>query len=321
MSVAAEPKQRFAYDADEVELQAIRGGVASVAGGAHDELISGEADEIGTTTAGAVPRWQEMESAISEIAGGALEVAGLRKGILGELYPFAIDGGGLVHSEASNLFYDYCLLTSVAASRPDRRHQSLVRHFERVVRDLLVAFVGGDAVGVRIGWPSEKDWDQLPKRMRRKVEWMKSLCGYDVDEWTFDTAKRLDAVRERAKDARIDVVVHRTHGDGRIGGITLLGQCGCGRGDVDSSSRKHEELSTAWLSHFFGRNSIPSGLRAFATSQHIVRSDDLYAKQSVADVMILDRIRLCILANDHPVVVDAHRDRIVQMMSDVLGPA
>jgi hypothetical protein len=316
--VAAEPRQEGAFDADEAELQSIRGGVGSLAASALDELMSGEADDLGAETVGNAPRWQQTEAAVEAIVGNALEVANLRSKTLGSLYPFQLNRAALTHVPSDDGFYEYCLATSIAASRHELKYQRLVRHFERVVRDLLVAFLGGDAIGIRIGWPSEKDWDRMPTSMVRKVALMKRQCRFDDDEWTLDPSSRLDAVRENAKDARIDVVVRRSHGDGRIGGLTILGQCGCGRNDVDSSSRKHEELTAQWIKHFFGRASIPSAIKAFATSQHIVRSDDLYQKQSAGDVMIFDRIRLCLLAQQHPEVIETHKTVIKSLTVVVL---
>lgn len=317
--VVAEPKQEGAFDADEVELQSVRGGVASLSASAQDELMSGEADDLGAETVGNAPRWQQAETAVEAIAGNALEVANLRGKVLRGLYPFQLNRAALTHVASEDGFYEYCLATSYAASKHEGKYQRLVRHFERVVRDLLVAFLGGDAIGIRIGWPSEKDWDRMPNSMERKIALMKKQCRFDDDEWTLDPSSKLNAVRENAKDARIDVVVRRSHEDGRIGGLTILGQCGCGRNDVDSSSRKHEELTSAWIKHFFGRASIPSAIRAFATSQHIVRSDDLYQKQSAGDVMIFDRIRLCLLAHSHPGVIEDHKTRIKSLTADVLS--
>lgn len=314
----AEPKQNGAFDADEAEMQGLRGGIASFSSTPQDEIMSGEAEDLGAELSGNTPRWQQTESAVEAIAGGALEVANVRQKTLGKLYPFKVKGASLTHVPSDDGFYEYCLATCFAASKNERKHQRLVRHFERVVRDLLVAFLGGDAIGVRIGWPSEKDWDRLPKSMKKKIAFVKQRCGYDDDEWTFDVSTKLDAVRANAKDARIDLIVRKSHGDGRIGGLTVLGQCGCGRNDVDSSSRKHEELTPQWIKHFFGRASIPSPIKAFATSQHIVRSDDLYQKQSAGDVMILDRIRLCLLARQHPKVVEAHTHTIKKLTAEVL---
>jgi len=310
---AAEPRQRGAFDADEAELQAIRSGVSSISSGVRDEVMSGEAIDVAGDVPTTVPHWELEQIGTEELAGAALEVSRLRKQLLLSGYPFSIDRSALRHVPSHNGFYEYCLATSLAASHPQKETQKLVRHFERVVLDLLKAFAGGDAIGVRFGWPSERDWDSAPKRLPQKLQWMKRSCKFDRDEWTFDPAEKLDAIRRRARDARIDVVVRRSHGDGRIGGLTIIGQCGCGRNDVDSSSRKHSELTSEWLKHFFGRASVPEPLRVFATSQHIVRNDDLYSKQSEANAIVFDRIRLCLLAQSHPTVIGLHKTTVANL--------
>lgn len=307
-------KQSAAFDTDQAELHALRSGIASVSVGIRDELISEEAITLADESGIAVPKWEKAELGAEMLAGAALEVAGNRRKLLDGHYPFSIDRGAIRHSATADQMYEFCLTTSVAASSPKLEEQRLVRHFERVVRDLLVAFIGPDTVGVRFGWPSEKDLDRMTKGIVRKITWMKEACGFGNDEWTLDASERLEALRARSKDARIDVVVRRHFGDGRPGGLTLLGQCGCGRNDVDSSSRKHEELSENWLKHFFGRSSVPFPVFVFATSQHIVSNDDLYFMQSEARAIIFDRVRLTLLAKRCPEVVASHRTRMKSLI-------
>lgn len=319
MKAIAQPKQHGAFDADEAELRAMKGGATSISVGIQDELMSEEADELATESPFKLPDWERKQSGAESLAGAALEVAITRQKLLGNIYSFDLDRGSLTY-KANNPLYDFLVATSAAASRPSKRFQALVRHFERVVCDLLVAFAGGDARGLRIGWPSDRGLDKLVETMTsRRIARMKGICGFDEDEWVFYPAKKATAVRERAKDARIDIVVHRSMGDSRVGGLAILGQCGCGKNDVDESSRKHEELSSNWLSFFFGRTSVPAPLKVFATSQHIVRDDDLYAKQCVSQAIIIDRIRLCLLADAHPKALFPHKNRIETLTAEFLS--
>jgi len=318
---SGELSQKAAFDADASEMEAIRSGTSSMIAGVRDEIMSGEAEEYGRELPGGRPLSEPGEAGAEALVEASLEVVVLRQKILQERYPFQVDRGALIHQPSQDSFYEFCLATSLAASRPKKAPQQLVRHFEQVVLALLREFLGGDAAGVRFGWPNERDWNNAPTRMRRKVAWMKNCCGFDASEWTFDPAPALDAMRERAKDARIDVVVRRSHGDNRVGGLTILAQCGCGKNDVDESSRKHEELSDEWLRTFFGRQSIPRPLRVFATSQHVVSSEQLYLKQSSANAMILDRVRLCILAARYVQAIQPHRDRIAGLVRSIVTPA
>ena len=313
-----QPDQQGAFDADQAEFRAMQDGTSSVSSSTLDELMSGEAGSLAEALAPNAPFYEREQIGAETLTGDANSVVTLRQKHFGIWYPFGVDRGALTY-QRQDPFYEFCLATSIAASYPRQETQRLLRHFERVVRDILIAYAGLNAVGVRFGWPNERDWDKAPNRMDRRVAWMKRQCGYDKDEWLFSLSDKLDAVRRLAKDGRIDVIVRRPVGDNRPGGMTILGQCGCGKHDVDESSRKHEELSLQWLSHFFGRSiCAPSPLRVFASSQHIVREDELYVKQSSADVLILDRLRLRHLVADFGDVLEPHLEAFARFKDTVL---
>lgn len=295
----ADVKQEGAFEADEAELKAIRNGITSLTAAAQDEIMSEEAADLVASLPN-TPSWEKLQVGAERIVGPALESIQARSESLKGLYPFANNGNALSHAGGDMGFYEFCLATSFAASRPKQGFQKLVRAFEGTVRDLLKCLLGGDSVGVRFGWPTDTDWDDPPTRFPEKVNWLKSRCNFDGDEWSFDPSRRLAARRKTAKDAKIDVVVRRSHGDDRAGGITVLGQCGCGINDVDSSSAKPSELSHQWLNTFFARSAVPRPILVFATSQHVVNENDLFYMQMQSDSIVLDRIRLCLLAQKHP---------------------
>ncbi len=318
------PTQNSASDADQAEFRALREGESSIAAAALDEQMAGEADTFADGFGLKVPDWEAQQVGVTEITGKTIRVVESRLAILGEeLYPFTVNRSSLKYKPSENGVYEYLLATSEAAAYPERQHRELLRHFERLVRDLLKSYLGNDAVGVRVGWPSESLAKALVSDapptggIYRRIAWMKGKCDFSDDEWTFDPGKHIEVVRRKAKDARIDVVVRRPLFDQRPGGMTLIAQCGCGKHDVDESSRKHTELSDNWLEFFFGRTSTPRPQKVFATSQHVVNETDLYLKQKENEQLVLDRVRLVKMAQLHPEAVEGHIDKIKALTSRI----
>lgn len=298
-------RQRSAFDADQAEIRAIREGKSSVTVGTYDEMMSGEAlDEGDAQTQAApfkVPIWEREGTGLTSLVGETIAVVRERQQLLGGLYPFTVDRSGLTHVPSSLGLYEFCLATSDAVSNATKSYRRLVRHFERVVKQLLVAFCGPDAKGCRFGWPSEAYFENATTNVRDRIDLMRKLCGFDSDEWAVSTSKYMEKMIEDAKDAKIDFVIRHPLFDSRPGGLTLIGQCGCGKNDVIEGSTKHEELNGNWLDMFFDRVCVPNPVYVFATSQHVACPTQVFAKQKSGQSLMFDRIRLVKLANAFPV--------------------
>ncbi len=298
--------QRGSFSADQAELLAFKDGVTSVSMCTLDERISGEAYDIGDSETDEspfqTPIWQKELLGEAKLSGEALEVIAERQRLLGELYPFEVSGSGLTYRnrQAKPGLYEFCLATCAAVMYPEKGFQRLIRHFERVATKLLIAFCGAGSFGYRCGWPSESDFESTTQGIHARISLMKSKCFFGEDEWVINNASLMQHQISKAKDARIDLVIRRPLLDGRPGALTIVGQCGCGKHDVDDDSRKHKELDMGWLRTFFDRITTPQPLFAFATSQHVASLTQLYMKQNEAKVLFFDRIRLVLLAHSHP---------------------
>ena len=295
-------KQRFAFDADQVEAKAIREGVASVVTAAIDETASGEAQEFGAESElDHLPFNQDEHLGAEELTGRALDAIAHRKKWLGSEYPFEVDRSKLTYSPSNTGVYEFCLATSLAASNPAKSHRQLLRHFERISCDLIGLHIGSDSVGVRLGFPTEAEIDDLPrlKGFNRKIDYLRSRCGFDEDEWTLVSSRKMQKLAARQNDARIDFVIRCPFLDDRAGGFTVIGQCGCGKNDVDESSRKSEQMTDAWLGFLFQQTSIVHPVKVFATSQHMTDDEEFFFKQGKSQSLFVDRIRLTLLASRH----------------------
>lgn len=295
-------KQQYAFDADQVEAKAIQEGVASVAVAAIDETVSGEASEIGADLDLAqLPFNQDGHSGSEEVTGRALDAIAHRKNWLGDCYPFEVDRSKLTYLPSANGVYEFFLATCLATSNPARSHRQLLRHFERISCDLIALHIGSESIGVRLGFPTEQELDSIPndQGFSRKIDYLREKCGFTEDEWVLANSTIMKKLVGRQNDARIDFVIRTPLFDERPGGLAIIGQCGCGKHDVDESSRKSEEMTYEWLNFLFAQTSVVRPIKVFATSQHLPNDDEFFIKQGKSQSLFFDRIRLTLMASKY----------------------
>ncbi|MEX0866594.1 MAG: hypothetical protein WD030_04495, partial [Pirellulales bacterium] len=147
---------------------------------------------------------------------------------------------------------------------------------------------------------------------------MRNVCRFHDAEWILKEKSPIKELIARQKDARIDFVIRTPMLDTRCGSLTFLGQCGCGKGDVDESSRKSEEMTTEWLHFLFSELSVVKPVKVFATSHHFPNDDQLFIKQGASQSLLIDRIRITLMAQEYWGLMDAqYRDRIPALTSRV----
>lgn len=310
-------KQQFAFDADQVEARAIREGVASVVIAAIDETVSGEAFDIGVDLDLAhLPFNQDEHLGSEEVTGRTLDAIAHRRKWLGDEYPFEVDRSKLTYSPSTNGVYEFLLATCLATSNPARPFRQLLRHFERISCDLIKLHIGSDSVGVRLGFPTEQELDALPndQGFSRKIDFLRAKCGFNDDEWVLASSTLMEKLVKRQNDARIDFVIRTPFFDQRPGGLAIIGQCGCGKNDVDESSRKSEEMTDEWLAFLFAQTSIVRPTKVFATSQHLLNDEEFFYKQGKSQSLFFDRIRLTLMASKYwDSMEDSFKKRIEPM--------
>jgi len=292
-------RQKDAFEADQVEAIAIRNGVASVASSALDDRITGEARDVGSELDLDKPPldWNDEENGLEELSGRTLDAIRQRQNVLGEHYPFSVDRSEVSYVPSKMGVYEFCLATCLATSNPAKSHRQLLRHFERLACDLVSVHFGNAFERARFGWPSEQEFEEVPQGFSSRLDWMRKRCGFHPEEWTLQQTPMMAKYATRMKDARIDFVIRCSLLDDRPGGLTVIGQCGCGKHDVDDSSRKFEELSEEWLNFFFATTGIIKPVKLFATSQHLADDFSFYVRQGQSNSLFVDRIRLTLMAS------------------------
>lgn len=295
-------EQRASLNADQLELAALRDGVASASQAAIDEIVSGEIeDEARRAVDTTIPRYERESAAVSDLSAEALHVIQQRSRLLGDDYPFDLERSSLKPREGGSLLYTYCLAVSAKIADGTLRFRQLVRHYERLSMEVVAFQLGTDRF-VRVGWPTERAYaNDAAGSFERRIKTAKRVCRYDKNDFRVTSDTRMKRSLKNLKDGRIDAIVHKHMPDGRPGGVTALIQCGCGKHDVDEQKQKSDQLNLNWLNLVFDTLPHPLPLRIFATSQHIVHDDHLHAMQAQGDCIAIDRIRLVLFDRDFDV--------------------
>ena len=229
-----------------------------------------------------------------------------RQSLLGEAYPFTLDGNSIVYRQSFTLAYEFCLAVSQAPDGLSKRpYNRLPIAFERLARDAAVLFLGCGAKSYRTGWPSDK-WEDRPTRFKDVIQVLHDRTG----EWYWNPGPGRPG-NLRAKDEGLDFVAWKLMPDGRPGNLFLLGQCACGNdwaskfGDIDSSLHRLED----WIRPI----SAARPLRVFAVPHHIANQTEFYDANRRAG-LTFDRARIALIAEK-----DGNREYVKDWMKDPYG--
>jgi hypothetical protein len=297
--------ERTAKDADQAELVAVKFGSCNLEAGTYDDRVADAMDDYEVSDPkGALPRWAnediQFESATGDIA---LEIQ-RRHRLLGTSYPFAVDGNRLLYNRSDTLVYEFCLAVSSAKSLNEGDFARLPVAFERLVRDVLICFLGPGAQGYRTGWPPD-NLEPRPTKFKEVVAKLRELTG--EWHWSPDVGLADDPSHLTTKDEGLDVVVWKQI-DSRGGKLFLLGQCACG----GSYSTKFHDLDQhlTKLCKWVKPLSWAAPIRVFCIPRHIANDADFHQTNKEAGLTI-DRARLTILAEQ-----EAHRTFIKTNVKD-----
>lgn len=278
-----------ALDADEVEEACLGGARTSSEAGLLDDRISGRfADQ---PAASQVERAERDTQTIDSAAGAVDEELRRRSAMPGNGYPFEFNGKSLRYLGSQSLVYEFCLALSRAESIISGTFVRLPRNFERLSAIAARLYLGNGSEGIRIGSPTDEDDDDAhPHDFAGRAALLQARAPNDSEEWELAPAKDFENAAENANDYKMDFVAWKSLPDQRIGRLTLLGQCACGRHDQESDE-KATELNLHSLRNIFRRVTWLDPVRLFATPYHVNaprRFKQLHSLQN----MVFDRARL-----------------------------
>lgn len=296
--------QQCAADADQVELNALRSGRATITTGADDERLAGVLDDsvVEVPLGGSEP-WQLGDLVGDDSVGPIHEELSRRAHGLQGAYPFELEDSALVHdSERCARVYEFLLAASFS-THEGNRHVQLPRLFERVATRLIESYFGKNAKSRHFGWP--RDGDATFEDAARALH-------THTGEWHWGPEEGLDPTH--VKDEGCDFVVWLDSSDGRkTGQLFILGQCACGNNWQD----KWRDLKVETLQRWFNPLSLVDPVRSFATPRHV--ADELLREASREAGIVFDRSRLVLAAANQDVFDDetsTAMERLTKLVCD-----
>ncbi len=295
--------ERIAEDADQAEFVAIKYDSCNLEAGTFDDRIADALDDYEVRDPKEVAKWAaediKFDNATSEIA---IEIQ-RRAELLGANYPFALNGNQLVYRRSDTLVYEFCLAVSESPSLKEDAYARLPVAFERLVRDVLICFLGPGAEGFRTGWPGDAHEDR-PPRFKALITKLHESTGKCEWHWCPDAGLPNDPEPQDIKDEGLDVVVWKAIADKRGGRLFLLGQCACG----GSYATKYYDIDQQFhkLSKWVKPLSWASPVRVFSTPRHIPNNDH-FAQVNREAGLTIDGVRLTLIAEqaDHRAFIKA----------------
>lgn len=266
---------RVAQNADQAEWAAIDRNFSSINSSLLDDRISGALDD---ESEGDRIEGDAIEE--DELAGETLEQIELRQALLGDLYPFRLDGQVLHYTGPGSGVYEFCLQISLMDHSENQNSAEIVL-FELMSAKAVADVFGGDFY--RTGWPSHSVADR-PLRFAEVGERLNTLTG----EWIWQPIppNAIDPPTTEVKDEGLDFVVWRRF-DSRDGSFFVAGQCACGK----NWRTKFNDLTWDGISRWWARPCHVQFTRALAVP-YVVPGTNAIQDISRQAGLVFDRIRL-----------------------------
>lgn len=278
--------QRIAKDADETEFSAIQYGRCNLDAGIRDDIISGENEDFVPQIE--VDEWAESDMELDDAYSPLASEIERRQSILGEYYPFVIEGNLLVYRPSKTLAYELCLAISCSTSLTKGDFANLPRAFEHLTLAVVLCYLGQDSWGIRIGWPQQSG----------RINSFKELANHLYDstnewEWSPDVGYPDSPSVKDVKDSGLDFMVAKLFNDGRKGQLFLVGQCACG----NNWDNKYYDLTVEKLNRWFRCPTIVPFVKVFSIPFHIANPTGFSDTCRFAGIA-LDRARIVRLAEN-----------------------
>lgn len=276
-------RQRLSTDADEAEIEALQLGSSTVDSGIQDERIASAMDDFRDNDG--EPDWVERDVANDAAVSGIYAELLNRNRILGDSYPFILDGNSIVPKDNHNLLtYKFCLATSYQRNITSVPFTELPRTFELLSQQYSRAHLGPFAESMHTGWPRRPGDPVIFRELANDIH-------EKTGEWFWQPQAGLDdGDSNHIKDGGIDFIAWVQSPDHRPGRLFVLGQCACG----NDWTSKFSDVDIAKLNMWFNPISWVAPLKAFCTPYSLV--DGYLYEASTRGGLVYDRIRLAKLS-------------------------
>jgi hypothetical protein len=267
-------------------------GAANLEAGIEDEKMAGVVDDALVEPGNS---WAERQCVLEQISGAIAEELERRATVMKGAYPFKITkGASLAYEPSKTGVYEFCL---AAATNPTGEVAGVPKAsaiFELIARDVLASHLGNGTSGFRAGAPTY-EFEKRGNCARESFQALEQQCG--EFHWNPEPGFPDDPSYKDLKDAGLDVVVWKPWPDGRRAHLFAIGQCACGKNDINVN--KGRELSWTRLSNWLRPICYAAPLRCFFAAHHIPNTMQLYDLSKEAGI-VFDRARIALIAEAHP---------------------
>ncbi|MCH7269557.1 hypothetical protein MMZ06_06945 [Burkholderia gladioli] len=296
--------QSISGNADQTEWKAVVEGQANLQAGITDDRIADATDSFAMSDQDDTP-FQKSETTFETLTGTLTEEILWRKSILGEDYPFVIEGGSLIHKPNKGMLYEALLGITQAATLTEGKHTILPRWFEQIAVVTAQSYLGPNSIARHTGWP--RPWTSK-KGFKAIVDMLNELTGKRSGEWYWKPAsdRPSDPATTDVKDGGVDVVAWLPHRDDRTGQLYLLGQCACG----NDWPTKYQDIDLSDLEQW-AEISVVSPIKSFFTPYRVATPTMRDASRKAG--VVFDRIRIVSVLRRN------HRGEVIGRLPRIFG--
>lgn len=275
--------------ADQAERAALISDAAPLSAGLIDERLALNDDDYRGDPALKLADWERDKAYEEAYYAVATEVT-RRATLLGDAYPFKVNGSHLEYRPSDSGLYEYLLCLSLLDTYSAGNKALATRVFEAVACAIAESYLGEDAASYRMGWPPKKG---SPVKFKDRVDELRNRSGNYPGEWVWGPKdlNQQDPSHTLIKEQGLDIIAWKKSVDQRAGQLFLLGQCACGKSWA--SDAKLQDLNLKLLEEWIKEISCVHPLRAIFTPRH-ARTDEL-PFLSRHGGLVFDRVRITLL--------------------------
>lgn len=293
-------------DADQTEIEALLNASAPLDAGISDDRQASALDSIDTDEGG---DWSARDAELDDISSDVATELNYRFKLLGDAYPFILEGASLKLKESSvNLFYLFCLILSNCKLRAERgttaNNQLLARLFERVTLNIIKNSLGSLSKGHHFGFPRDDNSGILDA-----LNDIQHTLGVH-DEWQLSPLPYRQQELSKQKDLGVDQIIWIKRPDGRsFSHLFFLGQCACG----DDYVHKYNDIDLKKLNQYFRPFTHIEPVKMMSIP--FILTDGKFKEVSNQAGWIFDRISLSSIYHQHPNLMAEYDKQLVKLIA------
>lgn len=281
-------KESALKNADDLESAALASGLdvpTPLDEGLYDDNIADFEPENDQLPHDTVEHAFRVSSLEEDLIADALAIIETRCRLLGDYYPFVVEGSHLTYRGSRTLVYEYCLATSTVQDISQQQFRPLREEFEVIAALALKIRLGPAAGFLRTGYPFGVD---TPHESLRDA--LESLSEPTPEQWMWDS--QVEDQHVFLNDGGVDGIVWLPF-DSRPGSLLFALNCTCGRNWMNQ--RKHLEFPANRIARYLSRPLKEQFRNVFAIPFHLHHELESASDQGQ---VVLDRIRLTLLLGD-----------------------